>query len=343
VIWQPSQSVSLSNFSSSSDANGIASASAVLGSVAGATQVQLRTAGAVSVQTAFSLTVNGTSAPPPTSSGATTLRILGGDNQTGAPGSRLPAPLTARVEDASGRPVSNVTVNWETSQGVSLTGASSTSDANGVVSANATLGPATGPAQVVLRTTGGFQTPFGTTLGATLQTVFSLTAAGQPQAAQPGSPTVLRVMGGDNQSGPAGTRLPIPLTVRVQDAAGNPVPNVSVLWQPGAGQTISLTNLVSLSDVNGLVSANVQLGSTAGSAQVQVRIANTFAQAFFNLTVTAASVQPQAALLRILSGDNQTGPPGPLPTTLTARVEDGAGNPLPNVPVVWLPVTPQSV
>ena len=105
----------------------------------------MRTTGAVPVQTAFSLTVSGSSTTPSQPSAATALRILGGDNQSGLPGSRLPAPLTARVEDASGRPVPNVAVNWETSQGVSLIAPAFASDANGIVSASATLGLAAGP------------------------------------------------------------------------------------------------------------------------------------------------------------------------------------------------------
>src|SRR5262249_48667025 len=123
VVWQPSQSVSLSNFSSASDLNGVVSAIVILRSVAGPAQVQVRTTGAAPVQAVFNLTVSGGSVAPSQPSTATVLRILGGDNQSGPPGSRLPAPLTARVEDASGRPVPNVSVIWETSQGLSLTGA----------------------------------------------------------------------------------------------------------------------------------------------------------------------------------------------------------------------------
>jgi hypothetical protein len=45
------------------------------------------------------------------------------------------------------------------------------------------------------------------------------------------------------------------------------VPNVPVLWQPSPGSALSLTNLVSISDANGLVSASAQLGSTPGATQ----------------------------------------------------------------------------
>src|SRR5260370_41490277 len=149
----------------------------------------------------------------------------------------------------------------------------------------------------------------------------------------------MRVVGGDNQSGPPGARLSTPLTARVEDAAGNPVPNVFVVWQPVGGQPVSLTNLVSVSNGNGLVFANAQLGSTLGPTQVQVRILNSAVQAAFSLAVNP----PQAAFLRILGGDNQSGPPGRLPAPLTARVEDNSGNPVPNVAVAWQTLTPQPV
>ncbi|HTM47409.1 MAG TPA: Ig-like domain-containing protein, partial [Bryobacteraceae bacterium] len=336
VVWQPSSTISLSNMSSISDGNGVVSASVILGSVTGPAQAQVRMANAPAIQAVFSLTITGsTVTPTQPASSASSLRILGGNSQSGAPGSRLQAPLTAVIEDSSGRPVPNVPVFWETSQGLTLSGATSTSDAHGIVSTLVTLGPSTGPAQVTLRTTGGFQTPFGVTPGATLQVVFSLLAVGQPQ---PGAPAALRVVGGDNQSGLPGARLPFTLAARVEDAAGNPVPNVPVIWQPSPGAALSLTNLVSISDASGIVSATAQLGATPGPTQAQVRIANTPALAFFNLVV----IPPQPSVLRILAGNNLSAEPGKL-ISLTARVEDGAGNPVPNVSVIWQALDPQIV
>ena len=66
----------------------------------------------------------------------------------------------ARVEDAAGNPIRDVPVVWQPSQSVSVSNASSNSDANGIVSATATLGSATGATQVQLRTVSATQTPF---------------------------------------------------------------------------------------------------------------------------------------------------------------------------------------
>jgi len=134
------------------------------GPTAGATQVQLRTVSTDStpfgasnniVTTLFSVTVGAATTPPPTPGlgQPATLRILSGDLQSGQPGAQLPVRLKARVEDSSGNPLPNVPVMWQSSQAVSLSNVSSTSDGSGIVSATATLGSITGPAQV--QTAGG--------------------------------------------------------------------------------------------------------------------------------------------------------------------------------------------
>src|SRR5262249_46344978 len=108
-----------------------------------------------------------------------------------------------------------------------------------------------------------------------VQTVFTLTAL-QPQ------PVTLRILDGNNQSGPPGRQLPVPLTARVEDATGNPVPNVSVIWQVLTPQSVSLGISGAASDANGIVSATAVLGAV-GAAQVQVRVANLPVQTSFNL------------------------------------------------------------
>ena len=44
------------------------------------------------------------------------FRITGGNNQSGAPGTALSLPLTARAEDASGNGQANVPVTWSRSR-----------------------------------------------------------------------------------------------------------------------------------------------------------------------------------------------------------------------------------
>jgi len=63
-----------------------------------------------------------------------------------------------------------------------------------------------------------------------------------------------------------------------------------VVWQALTPQSVTLDNLVSMSDANGIVSASATL-SSPGPAQVQVRVASAPVLTFFNLLGSA----PQAA------------------------------------------------
>ncbi|HJP58671.1 MAG TPA: Ig-like domain-containing protein, partial [Gemmatimonadaceae bacterium] len=70
--------------------------------------------------------------------------VVSGDAQTPVEvGTKLPLPLTAKVLDANGRPVSRITVAWNTNSGT-LSAASSVTDANGLASVEWTLGTAAG-------------------------------------------------------------------------------------------------------------------------------------------------------------------------------------------------------
>jgi hypothetical protein len=359
VVWQPvnPQSVSLSSVVATSDANGMVSAIATLGAAIGATQVQLRTANG-GIQAVFNLTVTQTQQPGGGAHGTpASILITGGNNQSGPSGATLPAPLSARVVDAAGNPVSGAPVTWQAvnAQAVSLSNVAATSDANGMVTAVATLGSSLGPTQVQLRATGaGIPTPFGIAGGAVIQVVFNLTVVqAQPGTGRGALPASFRITGGNNQSGAPGARLPLQLAAQVLDGAGNPVPNVPVVWQPVNPQSVSLSGIVSISDGNGIVSAIATLGSVLGPAQVQLLSNASVSQTPFGpagvpiqttFSMTVAQSQPQPATLLILSGNNQSGPPGaPLPLPLIARVVDAAGNPAPNVAVVWQPLNPVSL
>ena len=58
------------------------------------------------------------------------LTIVSGDQQTGAPGSTLAAPLVVSLVDSSGTPVAGVPVGWTLSPGATVSGAATT-DSNG--------------------------------------------------------------------------------------------------------------------------------------------------------------------------------------------------------------------
>ena len=342
VLWQTASSVSLSNVVSTTDSNGMVSALATLGFTAGVAQVEVQSgSGALqalfgstsagAVQAVFTLTTLSPSAITPGSGQPATIRISGGNNQSGSPGTRLTTPLSAQVVDSAGNPLPNVTVTWLPGPSVFLSNVVSTSDANGYVTAAATLGSTPGGTQVQVQTgTGGIVTPFGTTNGSFVVAIFNLVIT-QSQS------LTLRIVSGNNQFGSPGSRLPLPLTAQVVDGFGNPVPNATVSWQPAPA--VSLGNIVSISDGNGIVSAVATLGSTPGSAVVQVQTAGSLVA--FNLSaVQAQPVQGPPAMVQITGGNNQSGAPGSqLPTPLTARITDASGNPLPNIAVAWQPTS----
>jgi uncharacterized protein (TIGR03437 family) len=181
------------------------------------------------------------------------FRITGGNNQQGAPGAVLPLPLTARTEDASGNPQVNVPVVWEAvvPGAVTITNASSVSDASGTVTANVTLGSTVGPVQVRLRNSSG-----------TVQTLFTL------QVNQ--VLTGLTRVAGDGQDAITNTNFAQPLIVQVVSAQGV-VPGVQVQFTSNSAVTFPNGGLVA-SDSQGRASVVVRAGPNPGTGIVTASV-----------------------------------------------------------------------
>ncbi len=88
-------------------------------------------------------------------------------------------------------------------------------------------------------------------------------ATGPGTGGNPGpgpSDTVLSRVSGDSQTAPMGSRLANPLVVRVVDAKGNPLPDVTVSWAVSAGSgSIPAT---SVTNASGQASAHWTLDNT---------------------------------------------------------------------------------
>ena len=192
------------------------------------------------------------------------FRITGGNNQTGAPGTTLPLPLTARTEDASGNLQANVPVVWEAvvPGTVTINNASSVSDASGVVSANVTLGNTIGAVQVRLRTP-----------TSTIQILFTLQV----------SPvlTGLTKVAGDGQDGITNTTFAQPLIVQVSSSQGA-APGVQVQFTSSGAVTFP-NGAVATSDAQGRASVVVQAGPNPGTAVVTASVSSFSVQ--FTLTI----------------------------------------------------------
>jgi len=115
----------------------------------------------------------------------------------------------------------------------------------------------------------------------------------------PGPPGAVQILQGNNQSGKPGQQLPLALKVQVSDAFGNILPNVPVTYTVVTPGTVTLSNIISPTDLNGQSSAIATLGNVAGAATVKVTAGS--ASVTFTLNVSI----PLAGLSKV-SGDGQS-------------------------------------
>jgi Big-like domain-containing protein/leishmanolysin len=205
--------------------------------------------------------------------------------------------LSASVADQQGDPLREETVSW-----VSSNSAVASVSGTGLVSA-----AAPGSAQVTA-------------------TSGSATAVAQVTVVQ--TPAELQKVSGDGQTVTVGETLPAPFVVRVNDALGNPVPQVAVTFsitQGGGDMSVSTATTTP----EGGASTVLTTGTTAGSHQVSARITPSI-----SVTFTATATAGPAASVIVASGDNQEAPPGALvPIPPSVRVQDALANPVPGVAV----------
>lgn len=248
--------------SATTDGDGLASAvSWTLGNAAG-TNTLTATVAALPPAT---FTATGTAGAP-----ASVTRISG-DQQTGTVGAALGQPLVVRVTDAHGNPAPGVTVSFTvTSGGGSVGAASAATDAQGMASTTQVLGRQVG-AHVVTASAPG------------------LPPVGFTAIAQAGPPAAIAKVAGDNQQGRAGSAVPVPPSVLVTDAAGNPVSGATVTFAVASGGG-SVTGAAATTGANG----RATVGSwTLGAAGTNTLTASAGPAGTVTFTATAtAAVDP---------------------------------------------------
>ena len=145
------------------------------------------------------------------------IKLTNDGQQVPAGGTASAAP-SVRVVDAAFSPLAGVEVIFAiASGGGTLTGATATSDANGVATVGGwTVGGVMGEASVTASAQGADDVTFTATI-------------------IPGAPAALEKVAGDNQTATVNTQVPIALRVRVLDAFGNPVPEVTVKFSVTTG------------------------------------------------------------------------------------------------------------
>ena len=246
---------------------------------------------------------------------AAAMAKVGGEGQFAAAGERLAEPLTVKVVDQYGNPIAGATVAWGvTAGGGSLETPTATTNATGVATVHLTLGTAVGSNEVSATVSGIAPVSF--------------TATGQP-----GATAALTIVDGNDQRAPAGTLLPAPLVVRITDARGNSVPGVVVSWAvTSGGGTLGPTTI---SDAEGKATAQLTLGTTAGTNTVSATVGALPAVTF---SATASAVVQS---LTKVSGDQQFGAfDEKLLRPLVVLARDRLGNPVEGAEITWTATAP---
>jgi hypothetical protein len=245
VAWSVSGGGSIDPASAVSGTDGLVQAERVLGPTAGSQSAQASADGLEGSPVTFTHTAD---ASVPTS-----LVRVSGDDQTAPAGFQLPDSLVVRLVDDNGNGVGGRTVTWVVPSGA------------GVVS----------PVNAITNSDGYAFTRWtlGATVGSfTLNAVFSgLPSVPFTATATPDVPTTLALLSGDAQVGTVGSNLPAPLRVRVTDANGNGVENVSVTWTAGGGGSVSSTTTGT--DASGMAQVNRTLGATPGTYTTTAEVA----------------------------------------------------------------------
>jgi hypothetical protein len=92
--------------------------------------------------------------------------------------------------------------------------------------------------------------------------VASTIACGDASGPETRAPAIVTLVSGDAQLSPVvGSKLPLPLTIKVSDAQGKGLSGITVTWATGSG---SLNPTSSVTDANGTASVEWTLGTVAG-------------------------------------------------------------------------------
>jgi hypothetical protein len=220
-------------------ANGQASTTFTLGTVAGSAHQVTATATGVATGVTFGATA--------AAGAAAAISKQAGDGQTVAVNTAVAPQPQVKVTDSFGNAKSGVGVTFAVaSGGGGVTGATQTTDANGL----ATVGSWT------VGGSAGANTLTATVNGTAISTTFSATAA------IAGSPANVAAFVGDNQRGLVGYALNVRPAVRVTDSGGLPVAGASVTFAVGSGGG-SVTGATVSTSSNGVA----QVGAwTAGAS-----------------------------------------------------------------------------
>ena len=249
---------------------------------------------------------------------AANIAVSAGDNQSASAGSAVATNPSVVVRDANNNPVVGAAVVFTAViGGGQVTDPVRVTNAQGIATVGqwrlgSTAGPQTLSAQV---------TEVGVTGNPVL---FTATATA-------GSAASLVAASSATQSAPAGALVASPPSVRVNDANGNPVANVSGSFAVTAGGG-QLTGSTPTTNAQGIATVGSwRLGSAVGTNSVSATVSG-----LTPLTFTATATAGAPTVLAIVAGDAQLVPIGrPAPITPQVVVRDAAGNGVSGVSVTF--------
>lgn len=168
------------------------------------------------------------------------ILLLSGNTQKIQVATTAGVPLTVEVHDKNNVPVAGAIVTFTTTSNGGFDAPTAVTDSAGDASVMFTMGTVEG-ADSITASVAGVATPV----------VFVLTAS-------PGPPQQLDPVGTPQETGSAGTPLPVPFSIEVVDLFGNPIAGVTVTWSTTGG---TLSALTSVTDAAGMASVDLTPGS----------------------------------------------------------------------------------
>jgi hypothetical protein len=192
------------------------------------------------------------------------LNAVSGGGQSAVVGTALPRPLIVRVVGADGLGVPGILVNFSgEGTGAAVQPAAVRTDAAGLASAEAVVSHSAGAQRFTAEVTG---------LGSIQFLVDGLIDL----------PSQVLIASGDLQQTAPDDLVSAPLTVRVADRFGNPVPGQLVHWEVLAGGG-ALSQPSILTDSTGIVRAGYQMGPGSVTNFVRATLVSTGASVVFEL------------------------------------------------------------
>jgi uncharacterized protein (TIGR03437 family) len=334
-----STDIQIVNASSTTDQQGFAQATVNVPSffTTGAVTVLATTTAGVGQEATFTLNVAtgnpGTGNPGTGTPGSTTISVVTGQGQIVSEGYPPAAPLAVIVRDAAGRPLPNVPITWQITQGSGGLGSvSDSTNENGIASAsfsNFLVQPGQPFSTSVVTASTGTET-----VNFFVTTVPRLPNGGRGEAIYTLRAPVDRFL-----SLQAGETRANAIQVVVGALSGAPINNVGIrIGTDDPNVTASCRGGVPLSDNSGLVTCDLVAGQRIGETQARIIVGE---NALFPFTLRIE--RGTAANVRISGGNNQTGTLGQqLTLPLVVEVTDLGQNPVPNAEVIWEIVTPGS-